>query len=939
MAPPSPKNPNLYSYHLCVLLLVSTTTLSAAISTSYSTLCPSSLTPAQDIQTDHDDILSLTRSFQISTGYFSGGDGNLFSADDDDLYNSYRSFSLFPHGASRTSDKAIVHLTATLTITGPRRLAYTSRGHRHNYTVPVSISFILDGYYSPVSFQLCMVGSGTEQSADGSLKHYPDVALRLRVPSPPSLADPFVTGTLKGSDDFGTIHLLAYAEGDDYKYRSESSKHAACRTPRQTAIRGSFQALGGNGSAWCAHLKEQLVTSYRLEHSGATGPLLGRLRESRKMDVNQMQCTEDGAVRAYVVFSNHTAGSERHGFYYYRQRRFLVDEEAVVAEGRWDFVRGVLCLKACRVARSVSAPSALASVREDECGIGMSFWFPAVWTMRDRSVVAGMLWNSTQETTPSGNTAGVITASSIEMTDHDQIILDVAGNHRSSNLSDVKYSYNDTMLEEAKNHYHLKFKKEIKIKGSHSFPGKGNYTYRDFEFRFFGEGMGGNGQAYPVTIGSVMVVGDRLAADDSFSHRHAELENGLLKVSYDIQYSAPREEPRITNGSYMLTPEEQERVSAEGVYDPEKGILCMVGCREHNGSTECQILVTVKFSSLHAGGHEHGRGVISSLRDNKTDPLFFEKIDIRLYGMYSHQVSEAISRMDLESVLLVASATLSCVFAVLQILHTKRNPEAAAATSVTMLAILTLGYLTPLVLNFEAMFRSRRSRYFGYSMAGPLEIKEVMMRVPILVAFVLQLRLLQLAWSGRRRPADQTPPPPPPVVSERIVLQICLPLYLLGAVLAATVHVIKVRAAAEHPLVVRVGGEPATIWEDLVSYAGLILDGFLLPQVILNASLAGAGSAGARAISPWFYIGCTMNRAMPHVYDVVRGRIFEQSISPSDLYASPRGDLFGVAWDVVIPCGAALLAALLFLQQRRRGAASLPSRRKASGGYELVSNI
>jgi ubiquitin-conjugating enzyme E2 O len=82
-----------------------------------------------------------------------------------------------------------------------------------------------------------------------------------------------------------------------------------------------------------------------------------------------------------------------------------------------------------------------------------------------------------------------------------------------------------------------------------------------------------------------------------------------------------------------------------------------------------------------------------------------------------------------------------------------------------------------------------------------------------------------------------------------------------------------------------------------------------------------------------------MNRAMPHVYDVVRGKIYERSINPSDLYASPRGDLFGVAWDIVIPCGAALLATLLFLQQRLGGAASLPSQRRSSGGYELVSNL
>jgi uncharacterized protein with PQ loop repeat len=844
----------------------------------------------------------------------------LFSADDD-LYNSYGSFSLFPHGASRTNNQTLVHLTATLTIAGPRRVSYRSRQHRYNYTVPWPISFILDGYYSSASLQLCMVGTGTEQAADGSLKYYPDVALRLRVPSPPSLADPFVTGTLEGPGDVGTIHLLAYAEGDDYKHGSEPT----CGTPRQPA-RGSLQALGNVSSAWCARLKEQLVTSYRLEHGGATVPL-PRLGESRTMDVNQMQCTEHGAVRAYVVFHNDTRPA-RLGFYH-RQQRFLVDEEAVVAEGRLDWDRGVLCLRACPVVRSASAPSALA-VREHECGVGMSFWFPAMWTMRDRSVVAGMLWNSTQETTGNkDDAAALITASSVEVADHNHMIIDLTGNHRSSNLSDVKYSYNDTIIEEAKKHYYLKFKID-KIKGSHSYPG--NYTYRDFEFQFYGQGGMGNGQAYPVTIGSVMVYGDRLAAEDSFSRHGAVVDkyDGLMRVSYDIQYSAPRERPRIINGSYMLTPEEQQRISAEGVYDPERGIMCMVGCREHNGSTDCQILVTVKFSSLDARGQGHGRGVISSLRDN-TDSVFFEKIDIHLYGMFSNQVSEAISRIDMESIMLVASTTLSCVFIVLQILHTKKNPEATPAISITMLAMLTLGYLTPLVLNFEAMF-TRRSRYFDYSLGGSLEMTEVMLRVPILIAFVLQLLLLQLTWSSRRKSADQMMLSP---VSERIVLQICLPLYLLGAILAAIIHVINVRAAREDPLVVHIGTEPATIWEDLVSYAGLILDDFLLPQVILNASLVGSR---VRALSTWFYIGCTMNRAMPHVYDIVRGQIYEQSINPSDVYAGPRSDLFGVAWDIVIPCGAALLAALLFLQQRLGGAAPLPSQRRRSSGYELVTN-
>jgi hypothetical protein len=110
MAPPSPKNSSLSSYHLCFLLLVSTSTLSAALTTSsYSSVCLSPK-PASDIHTEEDDFLPLTRPFQISIGYFSGGADSLFSTDDDP-YNSYRSSSLFPHGASRTSEQTLVHLT------------------------------------------------------------------------------------------------------------------------------------------------------------------------------------------------------------------------------------------------------------------------------------------------------------------------------------------------------------------------------------------------------------------------------------------------------------------------------------------------------------------------------------------------------------------------------------------------------------------------------------------------------------------------------------------------------------------------------------------------------------------------------------------------------------------------------------------------------------
>ena len=121
--------------------------------------------------------------------------------------------------------------------------------------------------------------------------------------------------------------------------------------------------------------------------------------------------------------------------------------------------------------------------------------------------------------------------------------------------------------------------------------------------------------------------------------------------------------------------------------------------------------------------------------------------------------------------------------------------------------------------------------------------------------------------------------------------------------------------------------------DDLAAYAGLVLDGFLLPQVVWNA-LSGSS---VRALSPWFYAGGSAVRAAPHVYDALRRRSYAPSWRASDVYAGPRDDLFGAGWDVAVQCGAALLAALLFLQQRLGGAFLCGSKRRRAGEYEMVS--
>nr|CAB3477931.1 unnamed protein product [Digitaria exilis] len=843
---------------LCVLLLllvVSTTTLSSAASSSDPFLCtmPS---PAPQHVPAGEDALPILRSLELNAGYFTGGEDIHFTKDEHNATSSYsyvsRFFSLLPLHSDRTSNTTLFHVAATLTLFGGRARDYLGdhSRRRHHYVVVQMVTFHFDGYYNSDSGELCMAGSGSYREDDGSNARLLGVVLHLRVPNPSSIMDPFVTGRLRGKD-METISLVAYAENDDtYKYGSESASCPASSQPSATR-RGSND---DDDDFSCAYLKGQLVGSYELQH-GTPPPLLDLRLQEPSMHIGQVQCTEEGAVRAYVVFSNDTDTTQL-----WRRRRmqpiigrrrppFVVGDEVVVAEGRWNSVRRMLCLRACR-ARVVREEMSVV-VEKEECGIGMSFWFPGVWTMRDRSAIAGMLWNSSQAKVAPGTNDGSSGVISVSRTTSAYI-------HR-SNFSDVKYVYNDTMVEAAKKHYRdltseLSSYKKI-ISGSFVPP---NYTNHDLEFQFYDTEHGGHGEAYPVTIGSTIVYGDQLAADDSFSR---------------------------------------------------------------------DVVVDMK------------KGAISSLRDKATDPLFFEKIDIRLYGMFSGQLAESISRMDLESVMLVISTTLPCVFAILQILHVKRRPEASAATSVTMLVVLAMGHVAPMVPSSEALFMSRRRHYYPFAFQNylPFELSQAMMRAPTLIALLLQLRLIQLALTARKRDTDRTRAEASSA-AERRSLWLCLPLYLIGGALTIIFHAMNARR--EDSLTVRIGPEPATLWEDLVSSAGLALDAFLLPQIAMNALSAGAR---VRALSPWFYVGGTVVRAMPHVYEVVRGWGYVPSMRASYVYASPRFDRFGVGWDVVVPCVAAMLAVLVFLQQRVRlvPAPLFPaaSPRRRLGDYEMVSNL
>jgi hypothetical protein len=419
-----------------------------------------------------------------------------------------------------------------------------------------------------------MVGTGSGREADVSPVQFLPAVLRVHFPGPANLTRSFVTGRLERTDTVSPLHpvsLVAYAE-EGYVY----DESASCPPP--PASRLALRVFEGRNFS-CAQLNMMLKTPFRLQYmEGSNSTASSRGLHQMYMYVNRMHCADDGAVRAYVAFTNQAVASR-----YY----FMLGEKAVVAEGFWDQKSSWLCLKGCHVVNS--GPSR-ADLSVGECGIGMSFWFPSVWSMEQRSFAAGLVWNTSLK-----SDEGIASGSSA-----------ITPNFR-GNLAGLRYNY--TKVDGAKKYYE-KYGLDKKRKGK--FPDSN--SYRDLVFRFYVQKGGGSGYASPVTIGSMLFDGFSLVVPDPFScHLLSDTKQRLINVSYDIYYV----------GNWSLESFRRRHISAEGVYDTQTGSLCMITCRKVNASSDCEMLVTAQFSSMDAKATQHVKGTLRSLR-KKTDPLFLK---------------------------------------------------------------------------------------------------------------------------------------------------------------------------------------------------------------------------------------------------------------------------------------------------------------------------
>ncbi|XP_062162410.1 uncharacterized protein LOC133869436 [Alnus glutinosa] len=879
-------------------------------------------------------FIDTSKFLRLGTGFFSGGDP-IFNGT---AVDTLKTLSFIPYRSQKTVSDGVYKVQASMSLRNGfalslfgspkhRRLRQIRfRGPRRSSWQAVA-PFSLTGYWSESSGKLCMVGSGSSYIDPGNVKRF-DVVLKLNYRINSSIYGSLISGTLESMHDdkdnsnyFEPISILGLNKDPNYEYTLvEKANGSDCLSGKGGGDSLSLSKWFLSGG--CAVLGGR-TGRYELVYGSDCGsvncnPFGGSVRSlPNSMYYQGNQCNQRGKVQMLLGFPNSS----------YRGSEFPFDPNVtLIAEGEWDEKENRLCGVACRI---LNVTESWANAFVGDCSIRLTLRFPALFTLRNRSAVVGEIW-SKKDVNDSGYFGKIGFQSYLA---------------RSIDIQSLKYEYTeiDTVRKSCAKG------KIVKGKGK-TYP-DGNSLDMRFDMSLTdSKGKVAKGFSSPLFVGDQLYARwdyplvlrvPRLAepVKSQLNNSHSSMVN----ISYRMSFTTPQNFNSGDNTSSKVV-----YISAEGIYYRDTGLLCMMGCwhlgsNNHNlisnDSLDCAIMISVQFPPLHAEHGEIVKGTIESTR-TKSDPLYFERLQLTSNSITNSQAKASIWRMDLEITMVLISNTLACIFVGLQLFHMKKQPHVHPFISIVMLIVLTLGHMIPLLLNFEALFvaNSNQTNVFLGS-GGWLEVNEVIVRVVTMIAFLLQLRLLQLTWSGRQGNERQKEL----WVSERKVLYVTLPMYIAGGLIAWFVHQWKnsyqrplgpflqphrnrypLRALQRH-----------SFWEDIKAYAGLLLDGFLLPQISFNLFF----NSGEKALASSFYIGTTSIRLLPHAYDLYRAHSSTWYLDLSYIYANHRMDFYSTAWDIIIPCGGLLFAVLIYLQQRFGGRYILPKRFRESSAYEKVPVI
>ncbi|CAI8591141.1 unnamed protein product [Vicia faba] len=869
----------------------------SSFQTTYNRLCndivpvpASASSPPSDTPTTS----AIAQSLYFQSGYFSGGDP-LFNLSPDSSF--YKHVSFHVTSARRiptdsTSD-GVYQLLGKLNLRQRARVRSNPTRVYPGPRVPLRMRVpSLKGFWSQSSGKLCMFGRGSYGSRN-NLRDV-NVVIKLRYPNRVTLLDSLITGTVESFDEINSLHyfepvsMLTVSQSSNYNFTMAGNNDDS----RCVAGSGSNEEslnLGNLKQGVCPGFLDH-VDSFHLEYGSHCNNIscnpFGGEKLLGFMGLYTTRCVERGKIQMLLDFHDTE----------YREWLLLSrPNTTLISEGVWDEKENRLCAVACRILNITGSPYV------GDCSIKLTLRFPAVLSLRNRSTALGRIW-SDKLVGESGYFGSVGFES----------ILRRSG----SSPDGLQYKYTEID----------RVRKSCAEKVTARGKGK-NYPdvySSDIAFSMVvtdNKGRVTQGFSLPLFVGDQSYEGRPhgvpfLPTNGGNLKAHGFQNSNSLNVSYAF-FLKPSD---VMFGNEVSSTE--IKISAEGLYNRNTGVMCLIGCRHlrtnnklltKNESLDCEIMINVQFPPLNAKVGEPVEGTIESTRQ-KTDSYYFEPLQLSSDSLTKREADASIWRMDLEIIMVMISNTLACVFVGLQLLHVKKHAEALPHISIVMLLFITLGHMVPLMLNFEALFKvnhnSVQDAFLGSG--GWLQVKEVVVRMVTMVAFLLELRLLQLTWSSRQTEESQTQTGL--WVSEKWVLFIILPLYFTGGLTAWFVHIWKnYRQKSSRPF--RLSrhkfktprqhfNQLPSLWEDMKSYAGLLLDGFLLPQIMFNI----LSNSEEKPLASLFYFGTTIVRILPHAYDLYRAH--------------------SSAWHLVV-C----------LQQRFGSRCFLPKRFRGTSAYEKVPVI
>ncbi|KAI3755788.1 hypothetical protein L1987_55594 [Smallanthus sonchifolius] len=884
-------NPSLLFHFFIFFTVYTTKAFSSSSSISYSDHCNSYAPEANPT----DRLFNRNLFLEQVTTHYTGGK-NIFDQDPP----SKRSIFF-----ESTDNVFATNVVGTLKIQASLRF-YSSYYFTSNFTTTRSnysragwkyrrtLVFYLDGFWSVSTNKLCMVGSARWFTKEGNPLTL-NVVLKLKSAMYLTLDNSLVSGTLESlaspddSDYFEPVSLLGFPQVVPYRYNYTFASNETCDVIKTKTLQDSVTSMR---SLEICSIFTQRFTTYKLEYPSncKNCSLFGQDNGYLPtfMSLYGIQCSrEDKKLRFLVEFQDRR---------YTPYDQSFRPDISLIGEGTWNGTKDELCIVACHI---LNQSDPLGTARVGDCSIRLTLWFSAVWSIKKTHTTEGQIW-----TTKLRDDLGSFRMAKFQSFDHSQ-----------ENYA-LKYEY--TQMEKVKRVCPKKKRVGDKY----------HLGYYGFDMFVKHKNMVSSGSAVPIFVGSRELTNYATVnpSVDSWevalpstveisSTSYSSPRNVSFEISFILKNSSI---PRSGISSLNLSSTDNNRVeiTAEGIYDDESGQICMVGCRNlKNASFDCEILVKFQFSQGNGNGSLI-KGNIESLRE-KSDVLYFEKLDIVSNTFTETDARESIWRMDLEIIMVLISDTLMCLFTGRQLFHLKKRPEMVNFISVLMMLILTLGHMVPLVLNFEAIFSNTRNQQnVPIGSNRLLELNEVLVRIATMVAFILQFRLLQLTCTAKKNRW----------IHEIRTLVICLPMYIISGSAMLLVNRNNnnntISSQSQH-----------SIWGDLRSYAGLTIDGFLFPQLILNIFQISKGNA----LSHSFYIGTTFVRLLPHAYDLYRGpKYISHQFDKLYIYANPRADFYSPSWDIVIVCGGLVFAVILFLQQCFGGRFMFPKRFQGCVEYEMV---